>query len=182
MSCEIIFWESLTDTKNIFYIWKKIVRIMAGAKREVSCREIFKKFNILPLSSEYLTWMLSLFCKQRNISNKLKCTPYTYKTDFALMCNILTSVNIKKGVHYFGIRLFSNVQCWHWTFNTYRWDHLKMLGTNHPAMRYPVPEEWRPQLHCCKSLNIHNSLTVFDNGKFWFTMKMCNQNMVLFFL
>jgi hypothetical protein len=33
---------------------KEIVRTMSGTKRRASCRELFKKFNILPLASEYL--------------------------------------------------------------------------------------------------------------------------------
>jgi hypothetical protein len=37
----------------------RIIRIMAGVKRGVSCRELFKKFNILPLASEFLLLLLS---------------------------------------------------------------------------------------------------------------------------
>jgi hypothetical protein len=32
---------------------------MEGTKRRASCRELFKKFNILPLSSEFLLSLLS---------------------------------------------------------------------------------------------------------------------------
>jgi hypothetical protein len=54
MSYGIIFWENSTDSKKIFYIQKKIIRIMAGTKRRDSCRQLFKKFNILPLASTFL--------------------------------------------------------------------------------------------------------------------------------
>jgi hypothetical protein len=47
----IIFWGNSTDSKTVFYIQKKIIRIMAGTKRRASCRELFKQFNILPLAS-----------------------------------------------------------------------------------------------------------------------------------
>jgi hypothetical protein len=32
---------------------------MAGTKRRTSCRELFKKFNIFPLASEFLLSLLS---------------------------------------------------------------------------------------------------------------------------
>jgi hypothetical protein len=34
MSYGIIFWGNSTDSKKVFYIQKKIIRIMAGTKRE----------------------------------------------------------------------------------------------------------------------------------------------------
>jgi hypothetical protein len=55
----VIFWENSTDSKRVFIIQKKIIRIMAGIKRRVSCRELFKKCNILPLVSEFLLSLLS---------------------------------------------------------------------------------------------------------------------------
>jgi hypothetical protein len=45
MSYGIIFWENSTDSRKVFYIQKKIIRIIAGTKRRASCRELFKKFN-----------------------------------------------------------------------------------------------------------------------------------------
>jgi hypothetical protein len=54
MSYGVIFWGNSTDSKRVFIIQKKIIRIMAGFKRIVSCRELLKKFNILPLASEFL--------------------------------------------------------------------------------------------------------------------------------
>jgi hypothetical protein len=45
MSYGIIIWRNSTDSKRIFIIQKKIISIMAGVKRRVSCREVFKKFK-----------------------------------------------------------------------------------------------------------------------------------------
>jgi hypothetical protein len=47
------------DIKKVFYIQNKIIRIMAGTKMRASYMELFKKFNILPLASEYLLSLLS---------------------------------------------------------------------------------------------------------------------------
>jgi hypothetical protein len=59
MSHGIIFWGNSIDGKNVFYIQKKIIRILAGTKRRASYRELFKKLNILPLTSEFLLSLLS---------------------------------------------------------------------------------------------------------------------------
>jgi hypothetical protein len=58
MSCGTILGGNSADSKKVFYIQKRIVRIIAFAKRRVSCRELFKKFNILPLVSEFLLPLL----------------------------------------------------------------------------------------------------------------------------
>ena len=59
---------------------------MAGAKGEVSCRVLFNKYSILPLSIEYLISILSLFCRQqRKIAKMFEYTQYTHKTDLALV-------------------------------------------------------------------------------------------------
>jgi hypothetical protein len=58
MSYGIIFWGNSTDSKKVIYIQKRIIRIMAGAKRRASCRELFKKCNSLPLASEFLLSLL----------------------------------------------------------------------------------------------------------------------------
>jgi hypothetical protein len=59
ISYQVIFWGNSTEGKRVSNIQKKIIRIMAGVKK-VSCRELFKKFNILPLKSEFL--LLLLLC------------------------------------------------------------------------------------------------------------------------
>jgi hypothetical protein len=97
MSHGIIFWENSTDSKNVFYIQKKISRILAGTKRRASCRELLKKFSILPLASKFLLSLLSFvvdntetFHTNSDIHNI--STRYRHN----LMCQTLTSVNIKK--------------------------------------------------------------------------------------
>jgi hypothetical protein len=79
MSYGIIFWGNSTDSKIVFYIKKKIIRIMAGTKRGASCRELFKKFNILPLANKFLLSLLSFVVD--NIE--------TFKTNSDI-CNINT--------------------------------------------------------------------------------------------
>jgi hypothetical protein len=58
MSCGIILKGNPTDSKKKVLHPKKIVRIMAGTKRRVSCRELLMKFNV-PLSRKFLHTLLS---------------------------------------------------------------------------------------------------------------------------
>jgi hypothetical protein len=58
-----VIWNSFggnsADSIQVFCIQKRIIRIIAGAKSRASCTELFKKFNILPLTSEFLLSLLS---------------------------------------------------------------------------------------------------------------------------
>jgi hypothetical protein len=44
----------ITGSKKGFYIQKRDISMMAGAKGRAYCRELFKKFNILSVMSEVL--------------------------------------------------------------------------------------------------------------------------------
>jgi hypothetical protein len=52
---------------------------MAGTNRRAFNRELFKKFNILPLASEVLLSLLSFVVDNREIWNKLRYPQYKYK-------------------------------------------------------------------------------------------------------
>jgi hypothetical protein len=48
MSYGIIFWGNSSHSTIIFRMQKKAIRIMEGCGYRVSCRDLFKKFQILP--------------------------------------------------------------------------------------------------------------------------------------
>jgi hypothetical protein len=50
----IIFWVNSSNSKRIFILQKKIIRIIPDAKPRNSCRILFKKLEILPLPCEYI--------------------------------------------------------------------------------------------------------------------------------
>jgi hypothetical protein len=60
MSCGVILWVNSADSRRVLVIQKKIIRIMAGVKRRVSCRKLCRKFNICPLVSKFLLSSLSV--------------------------------------------------------------------------------------------------------------------------
>jgi hypothetical protein len=49
----IIFWDNSFNSKKIFILKKKSVRIVAGVRSRNSCRGLFKRSKILPLPHEY---------------------------------------------------------------------------------------------------------------------------------
>jgi hypothetical protein len=83
---------------------------MAGTKRRASCRELFKKFNILPLASEFLLLLLSFVVDNiekfqtnsdiHNISTRYRYNLHVPNTDLS---------RYQQVVYYTGIKLFSNL-------------------------------------------------------------------------
>jgi len=54
----IIFWGNSSSSIQVFRMQKKAMRIIMGHGNRESCRNVFRKLNILPLMSQYI---LSLF-------------------------------------------------------------------------------------------------------------------------
>jgi hypothetical protein len=50
----IIFWGNSANSKRIFTLQKKIIRIMAGTKPRNSCGSLFRQLETLPLPCEYI--------------------------------------------------------------------------------------------------------------------------------
>jgi hypothetical protein len=59
MKLGIIFWGNSSDSKKVFTLQKKIVRIMVEVKPQHSCRVIPKRLQILPLPCEYIFSLLN---------------------------------------------------------------------------------------------------------------------------
>jgi hypothetical protein len=102
---ELFSGETQQTAKKVFYIQKKIIRITAGTKRRAKCRDLFKKFNILPLASEFLLSLsfvvdiIETFQTNSDIHNI--STRYRYNLH-------VPNTSLKKGVYYSGLKIFSN--------------------------------------------------------------------------
>ena len=60
MSYGLILWGNQPHSEKIFKIQKKVIRIITNSRARDSCRELFKKLEILPLYSLYIL-SLSVF-------------------------------------------------------------------------------------------------------------------------
>ena len=67
MSYGLIFWGNSTDSDDIYKIKKKrIIRIITNSDKNASCRELFKKLNILPLQSQCIYSTLLFITKNKD--------------------------------------------------------------------------------------------------------------------
>jgi len=67
MSYDLIFWGNSTNSKCVFKLQKKTIRIIMGAKNNDSCREFFYSTKILPLSAQYIYSLLKFVVNNRNL-------------------------------------------------------------------------------------------------------------------
>jgi hypothetical protein len=54
----ITFWATI-QTAQVFWLQKKVTRIMAGVKSRVSCKPLFKTLEILTLPSQYILSLMT---------------------------------------------------------------------------------------------------------------------------
>jgi hypothetical protein len=98
-------WVNSSDSNKVFLLQKKVIRIVAGIHKRVSCRELFKKFLILTIASEYLhTRTYSIYrSKLGKYFTQIQCGEYKSKYDPHRLLFDLT--DHYKGVYCAGITL-----------------------------------------------------------------------------
>ena len=67
MSYGLIFWGKSTNSKCVFILQKRAVRIIIGTRNNVSSREVFKLLKILPLSAQHIYSLLMFVVNNRNL-------------------------------------------------------------------------------------------------------------------
>jgi hypothetical protein len=108
---------------------------MAGAKRRASCRELFKKCNILPLASEFLLWLLSFVVdnmEKFQTNSDIHSISIRYRYNLHVPNSNLSKY--QKGVYYSVIKLFNylptnvknlrhNIKMFKWALKEYLLPH-----------------------------------------------------------
>jgi len=106
-----IFWGgNSTNSKCIFKLQKRVIRIIMGAKNNDSCREFFNLLKLLPLSVQYIYSLLMFVVNNRNLFFD-NADLYSVKTrnSYNLHPPLSHLTKYQKGVHYAGIRVFSHL-------------------------------------------------------------------------
>jgi len=67
MSYGIIFWGISCHSSIIFRLQKMAIRIMGGCGNRVLCRNLFKKLQISPLTSQYMLSLSMFVVQNKNI-------------------------------------------------------------------------------------------------------------------
>jgi hypothetical protein len=82
---------------------------MVGGKNRVSCRNLFRRLEILPFVSQYILSLMLFIVKNKNlfILNSENHTKITRQ--FSNLCQPITNLTIyQRGVHYMGIKIFNS--------------------------------------------------------------------------
>ena len=66
ISYGLIFWGNSPHTIKVFRIQKRIITIMLGYRQRVSCRNLFKKLQTLPVASQYILLLMLFVIKNKN--------------------------------------------------------------------------------------------------------------------
>jgi len=72
----IIFWGNSTYAHKVFKLQKRVARVMSGVGLRSSCRNLFRKLNILPIACQYIS-SLMLFI----VDNQKDCLTNAYVHD-----------------------------------------------------------------------------------------------------
>jgi hypothetical protein len=65
MTYGIIFWGNSPQSIHVFRLQKRVIRIISNYGSRDSCRELFKKLQMLPLKSQYKFSPLLFVVKNR---------------------------------------------------------------------------------------------------------------------
>jgi hypothetical protein len=109
MKYGIIFWGNSTDSKKVFTLQKKIIRIMLGVKPQNSCRGLFKRLQILPLPCEYIFSLLNFIMNnQEHFQTNSAVHSVNTRNKHHLHRPAANLTCFQKNT-YFGIKIFNNL-------------------------------------------------------------------------
>jgi hypothetical protein len=107
----ILFWGISSYSDKLFKLQKRVVRIMTGLGSRTSCRDLFKKLQILPLRSLHIFSILLFVIKHK----KLFITNYDSHNIETRQCvslhfpNTQTHTLYQNGVYFTGIKIFNKL-------------------------------------------------------------------------
>jgi hypothetical protein len=110
MTYEIIFWGNSYHSIKDLRMQKRTIRIIMGCGNRKSCRNLFKKLNILQLMSQWLLCLLIFVTNKRDhffINSEIRSISTRYGSNLHLPGG---NLNIyQKRVYYSGIKIFSRL-------------------------------------------------------------------------
>jgi len=95
---------------KIFKIQKRVIRIITSSRMRDSCRELFKKLEILPLYSQYIYSISVFVIKNKHLfytNNQIHSIHTRFKTNLHPPTANLTK--FQEGVYYSAIKIFNNL-------------------------------------------------------------------------
>jgi hypothetical protein len=110
MSYGIIFWGGSSHIHKVLILQKKIIRIITNTSLRDSCREVFRKMEIMTVYSQYIHSLLLFTINNRYLLNT---NDEIHKYETRVSCNLpLPAVNLTKfhkGSYISGIKVFNHL-------------------------------------------------------------------------
>jgi hypothetical protein len=104
------FRGNAVNSKNVFIMRKRIIRVIFNVSPKISCRGLFRRLNILPFYSQYMYSLLLLVAKN---ASKFIISSEIYTINTRQIINLyLPSVNLsicKNGPYFMGIKIFNHL-------------------------------------------------------------------------
>ena len=104
------FWGTSPHSKKIFRMQKRIVRIMMGCRKEVSCRNLFWKLKILSLMSQYILSLMMFIIKNKNqftVNSEIHNVNTRQHTNLHQPTSNLTGY--QQGIYCSGVRIYNKL-------------------------------------------------------------------------
>jgi hypothetical protein len=89
---------------------KRIVRIMMACRKEVSCRNLFRKLKILPLMYQYILSLMMFITKNKNqftVNSEIHNINTRQHTNLHQPTSNLA--RYQQGIYYSGVRVYNNL-------------------------------------------------------------------------
>ena len=120
MTYGIIFWGNSTHSIHVFWLQKRVIRIITDSRPRDSSRQLFKKLGILPLMLQYI-FSLLLFTVHNKTLFQMNSEIHSINTrnNSNFHQPLVNLTTYKNGTYYTGIKVFN-----------YLPTHIKMLSHN----------------------------------------------------
>ena len=110
LSYGIIFWGNSHFSDSIFKIQKRILRVITNSGKRDSCRDLYKKLQILTLLAQFIFSLLVFVCKNRSYffsNSEIHDINTRFKQNLHLPSTNPTLV--QKGVLFSGSKIFNHL-------------------------------------------------------------------------
>jgi hypothetical protein len=110
MKYRTIFWGNFPNSKMIFTLQKRTVRIIAGVKSRNSCRNLFMSLEILPLSCEYIFILMNSVVNNQGLFLTDSAIPSINTRNREHLHRPTANLSyFQKSAYYAGIKIFNSL-------------------------------------------------------------------------
>ena len=108
MTHGIIFWGNSTNSIHVFWLQKRVIRIITNSRPKDSCRQLFKQMGILPFTSQYIFFLL-LFVVHNRVLFQTNSEIHNINTRYGFNFHRphVDLTTFKNGAYYMGIKVFN---------------------------------------------------------------------------